>query len=271
MAMSLKQKLHFGSKRVRAAARASLKAKRKTKRAAAHRTRSKPNPARKRRATVRKQARRRTRRSNPGEIISLVLGNPSAKRSSKKMAKAKRSKTRRATSRANSAGRRRTRRANPATRRHARRRSNPAGFRMSELLVLGAGAVAGASVPKIASQAVLGAKNTGAMGYVANLAGTGLLAWAADKFLPRQRAFAVGILAGGIGQVIGRIIADYTQFGSFVNQLGMGDYMASNFVAPQILPNALESAMSSNGVQAPVVVASNAAMPAGLSGVSAWG
>lgn len=185
------------------------------------------------------------------------------------MAKASRKK-RRATSRVNSAGRRRTRRANPA-RRHARRRSNPAGFRMSELLVLGAGAVAGASVPKIASQAVLGSKNTGAMGYVANLAGTGLLAWAADKFLPRQRAFAVGILAGGIGQVIGRIIADYTQFGSFVNQLGMGDYMASNFVAPQILPNALESAMSSNGIQAPVVVASNAAMPAGLSGVSAWG
>lgn len=269
MAMSLKQRLHFGSKRQRAAARASMKAKRKTNRAAAHRARTKPNPSRKRRAVARKARRRTTRRTNPGEIISLTLGNP-AQRRTKKVAKTSR-KQRRAASRVNSAGRRRAKRSNPAGRR-TRRRSNPAGFRMSELLVLGGGAVVGASVPKIASQAILGAKNSGVMGYAANLAGTGLLAWAANQFLPRQRAFAVGILAGGVGQVIGRIIADYTQFGSYINQLGMGDYMASNFVSPQILPNALDSAMSSNGVQAPVVVQSaGAGMPAGLSGVSAWG
>ena len=129
--------------------------------------------------------------------------------------------------------------------------------------MLGGGAVVGASVPKLASQAVLGSKNTGAMGYLANLAGTGLLAWAAHQFMPRQRMFAVGILAGGIGQVISRVIGDYTSFGSYLNGAGMGDYMAANWVTPQLLPDALNSAMASNVGGGLVVSSSTAGGAAG--------
>jgi hypothetical protein len=132
------------------------------------------------------------------------------------------------------------------------------------MVALGGGAVIGSSVPKLASQAVLGPKNTGIVGYFANLVGTGILAWAAAKFVPRQRMLAAGILAGGVGQVISRAIGDYTQFGQYLDGAGMGDYMAANWVAPQRLPNALESAMSENGQQ-PMVMASAAG--AGVSGL----
>jgi hypothetical protein len=56
-------------------------------------------------------------------------------------------------------------------------------------------------------------------------------------------------LAGGIGQVIARAIGDYTQFGQYLDGAGMGDYMASNWVTPQRLPDALNSAVAENGYQ----------------------
>jgi hypothetical protein len=256
MAMTLKQKLHFGSKRVRAAAKAAMKRKRTKKRAAAvsHRPRTKPNPAPKRRAASKARTKRRkSQRSNPADIISLTLGNP-AKRRTKAVAKTKRRKKASAP-RVNSAGRRRTKK-NPGRRRAQR---NPAGYGMRDLVALGGGAVLGASLPKLASQMVLGTKNTGFMGYLANLAGTGLLAFAASRFAPRERMLAAGILAGGVGQVISRAISDYTTVGQYLQSAGMGDYMASNWVTPQVLPNALESPMSSNGYQPQIPMSSSAA------------
>jgi hypothetical protein len=259
MAMSLKQKLHFGSSKVRAAAKRALKAKRSKAR---HAPRTKPNPTRKR-AAARKQVKRRKstpRRSNPGEIIALTLGNP-AKRSRKAMAKTKRKKKASAP-RSNPAGRRRTKK-NPAHRRRTQR--NPAGYGMQDMLALGAGAVLGSSLPKLGSQLVLGSKNTGMMGYLSNIAGTAILAWGASRFLPRQRSLAAGILAGGIGQVIARAIGDYTQFGRYLDGAGMGDYMASNWVTPQRLPDALNSAVAENGYQqAPQIVVASAAGGAGV-------
>jgi len=274
MAMSLKQKLHFGSKRVRAAARAAMKTKRKAKRASAHRRRTKPNPGRKRPAArkrvnrARRAApkRRRAVRKNPGEIISLTLGNP-AKRRKKAVAKTKR-RRRKASSQRVNAGRRRTRR-NPARRGGHRRRSNPGGYRVTDLFVLGGGAVVGASVPKLASQAVLGPKNTGVMGYLANLAATGILAWAANTFMPRQKMFAVGILAGGIGQVISRAISDNTPYGAALSSIGFGDYIAANFVTPQIVPDALNGVMSSNG-QLPMASQSAGVNVGQLTGAPQW-
>jgi hypothetical protein len=260
MAMSLKQKLHFGSKKVRAAAKRAMQAKRSKAR---HAPRTKPNPTRKR-AAARKQVKRREskpRRSNPGEIIALTLGNP-AKRSKKKaMAATKKNKKKASAPRSNPAGRRPKAKNNPGRRKPQR---NPAGFGMNDMLQLGAGAVLGSSLPKLGSQMVLGAKNTGVMGYMANIAGTAILAWSAAKFLPRQRSLAAGILAGGIGQVIARAIGDYTQFGQYLNGAGMGDYMAANWVTPQRLPNALDSAFAENGYQAPQVVMASAAAGAGV-------
>jgi hypothetical protein len=249
--MSAKQIKFFGSKRQRAA----LKAKR-----------SKPNPARRKKTVARKQKHRaRTKaRSNPGEIISLTLGNPARKRGKKKaMAKTKRRKKASAP-RSNSAGRRRTKK-NPGHRRRSQR--NPAGYGISEILALGGGAVIGGTVPSLASQAVLGAKNTGAMGYLANLAGTGILAWAAHRFVPRQKFLAAGILAGGVGAVLRRALTDYTFVGGYLNNAGMGDYMASNWVTPQRLPNALDNAMAENGYQAPQIVMASAAAGAGVGGL----
>jgi hypothetical protein len=64
------------------------------------------------------------------------------------------------------------------------------------------------------------------------LASTLLLTWAGGAFV-RNRAFPAGILAGGIGGLLKRIITDYSLVGSFGAQLGLGDYMVSNWVTPQ--------------------------------------
>lgn len=236
--MSAKQIRFFGSKRQRAA----LKAKRKRP---AHRAASKPNPARRRKPVAHRTHRKRTaKRRNPvPEIISLTLGNP-AKRRKKAVAKTKRRKNASARRKTN-AGRRTTRR-NPAVRHHRRgHRRNPAGMGVTDLLALGGGAVVGGALPKVASQAILGSKNTGWMGYLSNIAGTMILSWGAHKFAkgPMGASFAKGILAGGIGQVLSRMISDYSLLGSYGTTLGLGDYMVSNFASPQWLPDALNSPM----------------------------
>lgn len=246
--MTAKQIKFFGTKRQRAALkRRRPKAKRR------HVTRAKSNPARKRRAvaaapkrrrkTVHRARAKRTRRKNPGEIISLVLGNPAKRRKS-----VARTKRRKASVRRRSAGRRvARRRSNPGVVRHHRRhRRNPGtlGFNVQDMLALGGGAVLGGTLPTVASQAVLGAKNTGWMGYLSNLAATFLLAWGAGRFVKGKQGstLVMGIVAGGIGSVIKRAITDYSILGSYGQQLGFGDYMVSNWVAPQRMVDGLYSA-----------------------------
>ena len=159
------------------------------------------------------------------------------------MAATKRRK-KKATGRRPSAGTRSRKRANPGRRGH-RRRSNPGGFgSVTDLVALGGGAVVGGSIPSIAAQAVLGSKNTGAIGYLSNLAATFALAWGVNRFArgATAKTFAMGIIAGGIGSVIKRAITDYSILGSFGQQLGMGDYMVSNWVTPQRMVDGLNSA-----------------------------
>jgi len=116
---------------------------------------------------------------------------------------------------------------------------------MTSLLALGGGALVGGSVPAMLSNAVLSTNNTGWVGYLSNLAGTLVLAWGASKVAkgPSGQHFSLGILAGGIGATIKRIIGDYSLLGSYGSQLGMGDYMASNWVTPQRMVDGLHSAM----------------------------
>lgn len=230
--MTAKQIKFFGTKRQRAA----LKAKRSN---AARKHKLKAAP-RKKAAHRPKSKSAHRKRSNPGEIISLTLGNP-ARKKGKKMAATKRKPSKKKHS---TAGRPRKKKSNPA-RRHRPRRSNPGGMNVTDLVALGGGAVVGGTLPTVATQAILGAKNTGPLGYLANLAATFLLAWGVGRFSKGKtgHTFSMGIIAGGIGSVIKRAITDYSILGSFGQQLGMGDYMVSNWVTPQRMVDGLNSAM----------------------------
>lgn len=192
--------------------------------------------------------------------------------------KTKRYKPRRHSSKMN-AGRRRPKsnprphRKNPSrkqiynrARRHHRQR-NPAGYRWSDLFVLGGGAVVGGALSSAGTQLVLGASNTGIMGYTGNLVATLVLAWLGGMVI-KNRAFPAGILAGGIGSLMRRVIADYSLLGGYSQSLGMGDYMVSNWVTPQRLTSDFRSLTEANmgqgpwGLQTPAIPMTSSGIPA---------
>lgn len=208
--------------------------------------------------------RRKRRSRNPGEILGFVLGpaagNPGRKKGGS-MAKARRRKRNRgAARRVNRSHRRRTsshrRRTNPGmrmvtrkNRTHRRRRHSNPGIRrhhrhhrrnpgmLGEIGPMFTNAVfviVGALGSKLGAQAVLGTNNVGLVGYGANAAVGGVLWFLAEKVM-KNRAAANGIIAGTLVQIILRVINDYTPFGSYVANLGMGDYQMQSFVTPQIL------------------------------------
>ena len=252
--MSAKQIRIWGTKRQKAALRAKHKV--------SHRKRSSPRPARR----------------NFGEVVSLTLGspiNPASK--GKAMAKPKRKYHR-----TNDPGRRPRRRSiahNPAhhrarTKPYARdnprhhRRHNPMGTGWGAQITSALYIIAGAVGSKLAAQAVLGTNNTGFMGYGANLAAGGILAWIAKGVLKNAQA-AREVFAGSVVQVVLRLIADYTPFGQYTAGLGMGDYLASNWVTPQRYVDALHSAqVQIPGGWAPTTVIQSAAPPVAAGGMS---
>jgi hypothetical protein len=246
--MSLKDRAAFARRMARARNKKHPKRNPAKKSHAKHRTRSKPRTAPKKNRAV-KHSHRKAKRSkrNPGEIISFVLpgmaGNPARKRKKgkKSMAATKKSK-KKASAHSKNAGRRSTKHMKKS---HHRRRSNPAGFAMRDILYLGAGAVVAPPVTGAVTQMILGAGNTGPIGYAVNLAATGVLAWVAHMFV-KNRAFAAGILAGGVGAVMRRAIGDYTPYGSLLAGSGVGDYMIQNSAVMQRLPDALSSAQVEN-------------------------
>lgn len=112
---------------------------------------------------------------------------------------------------------------------------------MSDLVINSMFVIAGALGSKLIAQMVLGANNTGVMGYgVSLLAGTAL--WFATDKLLKNRAASTGIISGTIVQLIIRLLNDYTPFGTYVAQLGMGDYQAQAFLTPQILVDPYKNA-----------------------------
>jgi len=96
--MSLKQRLHFGSKAQRAAAKRSLSGRRKKNTARPHRKRTvarrRANPPKARKRVQRPRVKKAQRRSNPGEIISLAL-NPAKRRTKVAATKRRRKAARR--------------------------------------------------------------------------------------------------------------------------------------------------------------------------------
>lgn len=289
MNLSPKQIKFFGTP----AQKAALKRQRATKRNATHRKRTIGTPFRrknrKRRANRSHRPRTRSQaRRNPGDILSLVLGNPGGKKKGKTMARRRRkSSGRRNRSRSNYRRRRRT---NPVMHgrhhayRHRRRKANrgrrrthrnpgQAGGLKSGIVFLVAGG-AGFIGSKMLTQMVMQANNTGVAGYLGNAVATAALAAAAHMlrgFVGKGAAPAV--LAGGVLQIIWRIATDNTQLGSVLSNAGMGDYQMQAFVTPQRLQDPLNSAAIEipAGWGAPAVAIQSNAPPAGMKGYNRSG
>jgi hypothetical protein len=267
--MSAKQIRFFGTKRQKA----GLRAKRSAPRRRAH----------KRNTTHRSRTSPRAVRRNLGEQVLLTLGNPASKRRqvAKHRTRTKKRSTasvhhRRRSSQSNPRRRYSARRTNRAVR-HNRRRRNPMGGSWGAEVTQALYIIAGAIGSKLGAQMVLGTSNTGFIGYGANLAAGGILAYAA-KALMKNDAAAKGIFAGAVVQVVLRLITDYTPFGQYAKLQGVGDYMASNWVTPQRYVDGLNSAQieipTGWGPGAPMVMASSGvnanAVAAGSDGMGAW-
>jgi hypothetical protein len=230
------------------------------------------NPARRksfgRKAKSNGANRRHRSRKNTGEIVSFVLNPGSARRKGKMAAhKTKRkhygsaSHHKKAKGQRNPAGYRMKGRRNYGR----RRRRNPGGVGMTELLMEGVFATAGAVGSKLLTQAVLGASNTGVIGYLGNAA-SGLAIGLAAGMSNATRKYAKDVYVGTVVGIVIRVISDYTSYGSALALSGMGDYQVANFVTPQRYVDGLHSAQiqipAGWGAPAPVVMAS-AAPPAG--------
>lgn len=177
-------------------------------------------------------------RPNPGQIIGFTLGNPGRKASMAKTSKKSKSHHR-PKGYGDSAYK-----GNPGHVKHHKKRyhHNPAGLGSVGPLVTNAiFVIVGALGSKLGAQMVLGTNNVGLIGYAGNLGAGGVLWFLAERVM-KNRAAASGILAGTVVQIVLRLINDYTPFGQYVSQLGMGDYQMQSFVTPQVLVDPWNSA-----------------------------
>lgn len=242
-------KAGFGGKRRQSAA------KHKRKSSASHRPRTKPrkaNAPKKRRASPRKSSAPRAKRHNRaprkrnlGGIFALT-GNPAK---GHRMAHTKKNKRRKSSAKSNAGYHRK--RHNPG-RRHNTRRRNPGGFGSPmEWLTGGVGAVIGGVGAPALTQLALGTSNTGAMGYFGNAVAVAILAAAARFAAPRQQFLMLGIVFGGVGSIIRRVIGDYSLLGSYSSSVGMGDYLMNfNYPIPQYLLPGNNRALTASGAVA---------------------
>lgn len=101
--------------------------------------------------------------------------------------------------------------------------------------------IVGAVGSKAGTQAVLGADNTGFLGYGANIAFAYAIGKLVGMFTKNKQAENSATL-GGILQVVLRFLIDQTPYGSKLKDLGIGDYQFQAFVVPQRLRDGLNSA-----------------------------
>ena len=131
--------------------------------------------------------------------------------------------------------------AHRAMKKNAPSRARGRGIRgFGDYAVNGIFVVAGALGTKLLTQMLLGANNTGIMGYGANALSGAVLWFITDKTLHNPAASS-GIISGTVVQLIIRLINDYTPFGQYISQLGMGDYQAQAFLTPQVLVDPVNS------------------------------
>src|SRR3989304_2369673 len=187
-----------------------------------------PNRALGRGKTAKRSKKRRAmsareRSTNPSLMLLGPVnpnGGPMAKRRSKK--------AKRNTHRSQSAGTRKSRRGNPLNRATRRRRRNSASSmvgKTSNIMLMGFWVVVGLALTRQIPQLLLGAKNTGMMGYMANIAvaiGSAMVA----NSVGGERA-ALGAGAGGGAYVITRAVQEHmSPIGKYLALQGLGDAMA---------------------------------------------
>jgi len=110
--------------------------------------------------------------------------------------------------------------------------------------------ITGAVATRSVTQMILGAKNTGAMGYAANAVAAIGLGWAATKFLKNKKLGANVTIGGVVGLVL-RMLQDLTPVGKFVPlqlaglDAGMGAIVPTMYFVP------LNSGNDINNTQVP--------------------
>lgn len=148
---------------------------------------------------------------------------------------------RRSTYRMN-AGTHRRRRRTYNRRRHTRRNPGRIGGGFGGEIMDTLWMVGGAVGTKAITQMVLGANNTGLFGYAGNGVAGFALSFLFSKVF-KMPAAGKAIFKGAILQIVLRAISDYTPFGQYTSQIGVGDYQVSNWVTPQIYLDPNNSAM----------------------------
>lgn len=268
--LTLRQKLHFGTKRQRAAAKASLS----RKRSSSGTTTSKRKTARRR--NVISRAKHRPRVSNVGEIVAIGLnpGTTRKRRTTKKrrnnltMATRKRKTTRRRRRTVNAAPARkrvyrRRRRSNPSTvartrrraygrrspqRRTARRRSSNPGFLSGAggMFVSGLGVIGGAGLTAGIASRLPAQFNVGFIGYLTSSAIAVMQGTVMGKVL-KNKALGDKMTLGGFAYVGLKVLADFAPdliAGLPIGLRGMGVLTSSSFYSPQVnRPNSMTSFM----------------------------
>ena len=209
------------------------------------------NPGRRAFGQRSRAAPRKPKRRNPGQIVGWTLGNPARKASSMAKTNKKRnagSHSKKRHYKRNPAGthhkthhRRRSRPRTKMNRRHYRRNPGMGMGGVGHLVTNAVFVIAGALGSKLGAQMVLGTNNTGLIGYAGNAAAGAVLWFLAEKVM-KNRTAAEGVLAGTAVQIVLRLINDYTPFGSYVANLGMGDYQMQSFVTPQVLVDPMRNA-----------------------------
>lgn len=175
---------------------------------------------------------RYSHRRNPGAGTLLVVGNPRRKRKKNY--------------RKHNPRRRHNPRHMVAARRSYRRRRNPMGVNKETLSLALYGAVGAVGV-RAGTQAILGDKNAGAVGYVGNLVASGILGFAGSRFISPNAG--MGILVGGLIALVLRIAKEQffasSPLAAQLQLQGMGDadFALSGYVTdPFTLPTTSEGA-----------------------------
>lgn len=154
-------------------------------------------------------------------------------------------------------------RSNMGRRKGRRNAGARAHFAMGGTVINGIFVIAGALGTKLITQMVLSANNTGWIGYGVS-ALVGAVLWFATEKTLHNPAASAGVIAGTVVQIIIRLINDYTPFGQYVSQLGMGDYQAQAFLTPQVLVDPYNSAQ----IQFPAALRAMMAAPAASAAAS---
>lgn len=174
------------------------------------------NPFRKRSSSSKKRRVRRVkarrRKSNTGGTLTF-MANPHRRRRRHNASHSRRRRRsnpfRRPRVHKHHAGGRRRRR-NPfmKVRRIRRRSRNPfGGGAVGQTAIKAAWAIGGGILARSLPQTILGASNTGFMGYAANAATTAVAAMAAGKFFGPSAS--EGVIIGGAVMTVGRIVEDF--------------------------------------------------------------